>query len=102
MCTHNIHFHDKKGKKNPSLFVFLSCRKKFVWIQKRVRFIQGKRAVSVRVIEILLYFGYGICLSRAMVKKCIFYIGVLTQYFLLKMVFIVFKCVREQVILFLF
>ena len=36
-------------------FVFLSYRKNFIGTQKRVRIIQGKRAIGVQGIEVLLY-----------------------------------------------
>ena len=38
--------------------VFLSYRKNIVGTQKRVRMSHGKRAIEVRVIEILLYSIY--------------------------------------------
>ena len=37
------------------MFVLLSYRKNFVGTQKRVRISHGKRAISVRTIEIRLY-----------------------------------------------
>ena len=55
MSTHNIQCHDKM-RKNPSIFVFLSYWKDFVGTEKRVRIIQGKRAIRVRTIEVILYF----------------------------------------------
>ena len=54
MSTHDIQFHDKI-RKNPLKLVFLNYQKNFVGTQKRVRIIQGKRGIGVRVIEILLY-----------------------------------------------
>ena len=56
MSTLNIQFHDKI-RKNPSIFVFLSYCKNFVGTEKRVRIIHGKRAMRVRAIEVILYFG---------------------------------------------
>ena len=53
MSTHNIQFDDKIRKQ---IFVFLSYWKDFVRTEKRVRIIQGKRAIRVRAIEIILYF----------------------------------------------
>ena len=38
------------------MFVFLSFRKNFVGTQKRVRISQSKRAISVRAIEVRLYY----------------------------------------------
>ena len=37
------------------MFVFLSYWKNFVGTEKRVRIIQGKRAIRVRAIEVILY-----------------------------------------------
>ena len=37
------------------MFVFLNYLKNFVGTQKRVRIIQAKRAIGVRVNEVLLY-----------------------------------------------
>ena len=54
MSTHNLQFHDKI-RKNHSLFVFLSYWKKFVGTEKRVRIIQGNRAIRVPAIEVILY-----------------------------------------------
>ena len=59
MRTHNIHFHNKIGKKKqalkyPLIFDFLSCRKNFLGTQKRVRISNGKRVIGIRVIEVLL------------------------------------------------
>ena len=54
MSTHNIQFHDKI-RKFPLVFVLFSYRKSFVGTQKQVRIIQDKRAISVRVIEVLQY-----------------------------------------------
>ena len=51
MSTHNIQFHDKI-RKIPQIFVFLSYWKDFVGTEKRVRIIQGKRAIRVRAIEV--------------------------------------------------
>ena len=55
MSTHNIQFHDKI-KKFPEIFVFLSYGKSFVGTQKQVRISHGKRAISVRAIEVRLYW----------------------------------------------
>ena len=52
MSIHNIQFHDKIRKK--SLNIFLSYKKDFVGTEKRVRIIQGKRAIRVRAIEVIL------------------------------------------------
>ena len=57
MSTHNIQFHDKR-RKNPLIFVFLSYWKDFVGTEKSVRIIQGKRAIRVRAIEVILYLQY--------------------------------------------
>ena len=56
-------------RKFPYIFVFLSYRTNFVGTQKRIRIIQGKRAVGVRVIEVLLYFGNNI-VCEAHVLPC--------------------------------
>ena len=53
MSTHNIQFHDKIRKK--SFTVFLSYWKNFVGTEKRVRIIQGVRAIRVRAIVVILY-----------------------------------------------
>ena len=58
MSTHNIQFHDEiRNKKMSLIFVFLSYWKNFVGTRKRVRIIQGKRAIGVRVIEVAVYTG---------------------------------------------
>ena len=44
----------KKLEKNPLIFIFLSYWKDFVGTEKRVRIIQGKRAIRVRAIEVIL------------------------------------------------
>ena len=46
MSTHNIQFHDKI-RNVPQIFVFLSYRKNFVGIEKRVLISHGKRAIGV-------------------------------------------------------
>ena len=51
MNTHNIHFHEKILK-YPLIFVFLNCRRNVIGAQKRVGISHGKRAISVRVIEV--------------------------------------------------
>ena len=51
MSTHDIHLNDKTRTFLKHLFS--SYRKNFVGTQKRI--ITGKRAIGVRVIEILLY-----------------------------------------------
>ena len=55
MNTHNIKFHDKLRKKSLNI-CFLSYWKNFVGTEKRVR-IHGKRAIRIRAIEVILYFG---------------------------------------------
>ena len=67
MSARNIQFQKKKKKKkkkNPYIFVFLSYRKNSAGTKKRVRIIQSKRAIGVRVIEVNrickdLYSGLG-------------------------------------------
>ena len=54
MSTHNLQFHDKI-RKFPLILVFLSYRKNFLGTQKRIWIIQGKQAIGVRVIKVLLY-----------------------------------------------
>ena len=55
MSAHNTYFIDKVRKlRRPSIFTFLNYRNNFPGTQKRVRIIQGKRAIIVRVIEVLL------------------------------------------------
>ena len=49
MSTRYMQFHDKKISLN---ICFLGYRKNFVGTQRRVRIIQGKRAIGVRVIEV--------------------------------------------------
>ena len=56
MSTHNIHFHDKKGK-IPIISLnicFRAIGRIFLGTQKRARFSNGKRVIGVRVIEVLL------------------------------------------------
>ena len=61
MSTHNIQFHNKIRKKIPEYLFFLSYRKGFVGTEKRVRIIQGKRAIRVRAIEVILYVFENLC-----------------------------------------
>ena len=56
MSTHNIQFHHKI-RKNPKIFVLLSYWKDFIGTEKSVRIIQGKRAIRVRAIEVILYIA---------------------------------------------
>ena len=42
----------------PKYLFFLSYRKSFLGIQKRVRNSHGKRDIGVRVIEVLLHLYY--------------------------------------------
>ena len=56
MSTHNIQFHDKIRKKKSLNICFLELLGDFVGSEKRVRIIQGKRAIRVRAIEVILYF----------------------------------------------
>ena len=56
MSTHNIPFHDKISTN----ICFLSYWKNIVGTQKRVRISDGKRVISVRVIEVLLYMDFKI------------------------------------------
>ena len=51
MSTHSIQFRDKI-RTISQIFVFLSYRKNFVGIQKRIRISHGKRAIGVRAIKI--------------------------------------------------
>ena len=51
MSTHNIQCHGKIIKLN---ICFLGLSEEFRRTQKRVRIIQGKRTIGVRVIEVLL------------------------------------------------
>ena len=53
MSTDTIQFHDKI-RKNHLIFVFLSYLKNFIGTEKKVRIIQGKLAIRVRVIEVIL------------------------------------------------
>ena len=53
MSTHDIQFHDKLRKKSLNI-CFLSYWKDFLGTEKRVRIIQGKRAIRVRAIEVIL------------------------------------------------
>ena len=55
MSTHNIQFHDKIRKKSLNIF-FLSYPKNYVRTEQRVRIMNGKRAIRVRAIEVILYF----------------------------------------------
>ena len=58
MSTHNIYFHDKIRKQIPKISLnnyFLWNYHNFLGTQKRVRISHGKRAIDVRVIEVLLY-----------------------------------------------
>ena len=57
MSTHNIPFSIQKNKKKITLnFPNLQPRDYFLGTQERVRNIRGKRDISVRAIEVLLYF----------------------------------------------
>ena len=65
MNIHKIHFHDKI-KNNPEIFLhvsFLSYRKNFLGTQKQVRISHGKRAIDVRVIEVLLFIVLYCCVA---------------------------------------
>ena len=53
--SRTTYFMIKKESFHKCLIVFLRYRKNFVGTQKRVRIIQGKRAIGVRAIEVLLY-----------------------------------------------
>ena len=57
MKTHNIPFSLKKKKKKITLNYLKSAAKGlfFLGTQERVRSSRGKRAISVRAIEVLLY-----------------------------------------------
>ena len=57
MSTHNIQFHDKIRKKILNI-CFPELLEGFVGTEKRVRNIQGKRAIEVRATEVLLYVHY--------------------------------------------
>ena len=61
MSTHNIQFHDKNKKKDSLVSVFLRYWKDFVGTQKQVRIINGKRAIRVRAIEVILYVHFTTC-----------------------------------------
>ena len=57
MSARNIPFYDKITIQIPRIsltFVFLSYRKNFLGTQKRVRNSHSKRAIGVRVVEVLL------------------------------------------------
>ena len=58
MGTHNIPFSIKKREKSHSVIPNLQPRDFFLGTQERVRNSRGKRAISVRAIEVLLYFFY--------------------------------------------
>ena len=58
MSTHNIHFHDKIKKNITKISLnvcFLSYRPNFIRTKKRIRIRDGKRAIGVRDIKVLLY-----------------------------------------------
>ena len=55
MSTHNIPFLKKKKKNQPSLSQICSYGILFLGTQERVRNSRGKRAISVRATEVLLY-----------------------------------------------
>ena len=55
MSAHNMHFHDKIGKKSSDIPKYLCCRKNFLRTQKRVRISHGKRVIGVGLIKGLLY-----------------------------------------------
>ena len=52
----NIKSHDKIRKKSLNI-CFLQYWKNFVGTEKRVRIIQGKRAIRIRAIEVILYIA---------------------------------------------
>ena len=55
MSTHNVPFFNMK-KKNTQNYPKSAAMGFFQRIQERVRKIRGKRAISVRAIEVLLYY----------------------------------------------
>ena len=64
MSTHSIHFHvyiRNKSPKYPKLIIFLTYRMNFLRTQKRVQINHGKRAIGVRVNEVLLYLENVMC-----------------------------------------
>ena len=60
MSTHNIQFHDKIRKKIPKYLFSWAIGRIFVGTEKRDRIIDGKRAIRVRAIEVILYL---VCLA---------------------------------------
>ena len=58
MKTHNIPFSILK-KKIPVNYPKSAAKGFFLGTQERARNSHGKRAISVRAIEVLLYLGYG-------------------------------------------
>ena len=59
MSTHSIHLQDKKKENLPKLSVYRIWRKS-LRTQEHVRLIHDKRAIGVRVTEVLLYCGYSL------------------------------------------
>ena len=58
MKTHNIPFSNiKKKENNTKLSQICSQRFVFLGTEERVRNNRGKRAISVRAIEVVLYFS---------------------------------------------
>ena len=57
MRTHNILFQYEE-EKHPKISQICSYGSFFQGIQERVRNSHGKRAISVRAIEVLLYFTF--------------------------------------------
>ena len=55
----------KISRKYPYIFVLLGYQENFLGTQKRVRISHGKRAIGVRVIEVLLYKEYIASLGSA-------------------------------------
>ena len=69
MSTHNIQFHDKKKKQeNFPKYLLLGYWKNFTGTQKRIRVIQGKRAINV-CSESLRYYCIKVDLHKKKKKK---------------------------------
>ena len=56
MCTHNIPFYHK-NENHPQIILNLQLLDFSLGTQERVRNSRGKRAISVRATEVLLYAG---------------------------------------------